>query len=557
MDAKSVRLRANRLEMRKVLREPLLLLLIIAVILFLFVFIIYPLMSILRLSFISGERITLDIYMRMFQNRPFINAFRNTMVLGVTVGILSVSLGFLFAYAHCYINTRFKKLFKVISIIPMVSPPFVLALSAIMLFGQFGLITRGIFGIRDFNIYGFRGVALVQTLTLFPIAYLMLVGLLDKIDPSLEEAARNMGASRWKTFRTITLPLMVPGLINAFLIVFIEVLADFTNPMILGGNFHTLATMIYIQAIANFNISAGASIAVILLFISISLFAFENFYLKNLSFITVTGKSSKVRERINERHIVWPIETVCLLITLFVIMFYALIPLGGFLRLMGINNTFTLDHFRFVFQLGQRAIRDHTTLAAIATPLTGVLAMIIAFLVARRKFIGKKFIEFTSILAMAVPGTVIGLGFVSAFNTRPLLLTGTSAIIIIVFIVRSLPVGVRSGITALRQIDPALEEAAQDMGASSGKVLRSVTIPLIAPAFFSGLVYTFVRSMTAVSAVIFLVTPRTQLITASIFAQVEQGRFGVASAYSTLLMCMVLAAILIMNGLLSKFMRKH
>jgi len=176
--------------------------------------------------------------------------------------------------------------------------------------------------------------------------------------------------------------------------------------------------------------------------------------------------------------------------------------------------------------------------------------MIIAFLVVRKKFIGKGFMEFSSMLAMAVPGTVLGLGFVIAFNKPPIYLTGTMLIIIIAFVVRSLPVGIRSGITSLNQIDPAIEEAAADLGASTRKVFTSVTLPLISPAFFSGLVYTFVRSMTAVSAVIFLVTPKYQLITAQIMAQVDVGRFGPAAAYSTILIILVYAAIMFIGFIL-------
>jgi iron(III) transport system permease protein len=178
--------------------------------------------------------------------------------------------------------------------------------------------------------------------------------------------------------------------------------------------------------------------------------------------------------------------------------------------------------------------------------------MVIAFLIVRKKFFGRGFIEFTSLLAMAVPGTVIGIGYVSAYNTKPLVLTGTAAIIIISFVMRSVPVGVRSGVASLQQIDPAIEEAASDLGASSTKVFTSITLPLIKNAFFSGLVYTFVRSMTAVSAVIFLVSARYSLLTVQILSQVDTGRFGVASAYSTILIIIVYIAISILYFVLGK-----
>lgn len=551
--SQKIRMKHEINDMKKIWRDPMLLTTIIFLIITLSIFIIYPLYSVLKVSFIENQGFSMNAYLKVLRDIDFRKTFLNTLLLGTTVGILATLIGFIFAYADAYMRSHFKRLFKIVSILPVISPPFVLALSAIMLFGQFGLVTRQLLGITNFNIYGFKGVVMVQTMTFFPVAYLLLIGLLNRIDPSLEEAARNMGASRWKTFRTVTLPLMLPGLANAFLLTFIEVVADFSNPMVIGGNFSTLATKIYMQAIGNYDMSGGAAIAVVLLCLSILLFVVEKFWLEKKSYVTVTGKASRERDLIKEKHIVWPIDIFCLLVSVFVFSFYLLIPLGGFFKVMGIDYSFTLNHFKYVFDLGMKSLKDTTILSLWATPITGILGMIIAFLIVRKKFWGKGFIEFTSLLAMAVPGTVLGLGYISAYNTKPLILTGTALIIVIAFIVRSIPVGVRSGVTALQQIDPAIEEAAQDLGASTTKVFTSVTLPLIKSAFFSGLVYTFVRSMTAVSAVIFLVTPKYQLLTASILSQVDNGRFGVASAFSTILIIIVYAAIAIMYFVLGKF----
>lgn len=539
-------------DMRKIWRDPMLVTTIIAVIVILAVFIIYPLIAVLKGSFIGNNGFSLEAYKNVLKDLDFRTTFKNTMVLGCTVGIFSTIIGFIFAYADSYIKTHFKKLFQVVSILPIISPPFVLALSAIMLFGQYGIITRQLLGIKNASIYGFKGLVVVQTMTFFPVAYLMLTGLLKRIDSSLEEAARNMGASRWKTFSTVTLPLMLPGIANAFLMTFIECVADFANPMVLGGSYSTLATKIYLQAIGNYDMQGGSAVAVILLVISILLFVVEKYWLEKKSYVTVTGKASKERVLIEEGYIVWPIDIICFIIALIVIAFYILVPLGGFFNVMGIDYTLTLKHYQYVFNLGASALKDTTYLAAIATPITGVLGMIIAYFIVRKRFIGKGFIEFSSLLAMAVPGTVLGIGYVSAFNSKPLVLTGTATILVICFIVRSLPVGVRSGVTSLQQIDPAIEEAASDLGANSKKVFTSITLPLIKPAFFSGLVYTFVRSMTAVSAVIFLVSANFKLLTVQILGQVDCGRFGVASAFSTILILIVYIAISIMYFLLGK-----
>lgn len=539
-------------EMKKIWRDPILITTIIFVILALAFFIIYPLFSVLKVSFVGKEGFTLSAYLKTIKNLNFQKTLGNTLLLGATVGVISTAIGFLFAYADSYIRTHFKKMFNLVAILPIISPPFVLALSAIMLFGQYGLVTRQLFGIKDANIYGFKGLIIVQTMTFFPVAYLTLTGLLKKIDPALEEAARNMGASRGKTFLTVTLPLMAPGIANAFLLTFIESVADFSNPMVIGGNFSTLATQIYLQALGNYDMQGGATVAVILLALSILLFVIEKYWIERKSYVTVTGKAAKVRDLIHESHIVWPIDILCLLITVFVLAFYVLIPLGGFFNVMGVDYTLTMKHYKYVFSLGTKALRDTTWLATIATPITGILGMVIAFLVVRKRFWGRGFVEFTSILAMAVPGTVLGIGYVSAYNKRPFVLAGTATLIVIAFIMRSLPVGVRSGVAALSQIDPAIEEAAQDLGANSSKVFTSVTLPLIKPAFFSGLVYAFVRSMTAVSTVIFLVSAKYSLLTIAILSQVDAGRFGVASAFSTILIIIVYIAIAFMYFILGK-----
>lgn len=542
----------NKSDMKKIWRDPMLLVTITFVILTLAIFIIYPLIAVLKVSFIDNGSFSLDAYINTLNDSEFKSALWNTLILGFTVGILSTIIGFIFAYADSYIKSHFKKIFKIVSILPIISPPFVLALSSIILFGQYGLITRQILGIQDASIYGFKGIVIVQTMTFFPVAYLLLTGLLKKIDPSLEEAARNMGASRWTTFKTVTLPLMIPGIANAFLLTFIESVADFSNPMVIGGNFSTLATKIYMQAIGNYDMKGGAAVAVILMIISILLFVLEKYWIEKKSYVTVTGKASRERDVITEGKIVWPIDIFCLLISLFVFLFYILIPLGGLFKVVGVDYSLTLDHFKYVFNLGLSSLIDTTYLAAIATPITGIYGMIIAFLIVRKKFLGKGFVEFTSLLAMAVPGTVVGIGYLSAFNSKPLMLTGTATIIIISFIMRSVPVGVRSGVASLQQIDPAIEEAASDLGANTRKVFTSITLPLIKPAFFSGLVYTFVRSMTAVSAVVFLVSARYKLLTVQVLSQVDTGRFGVACAFATVLIVIVYIAISIMYFALSK-----
>lgn len=531
--------------------DPLLAFTIIFTMVSLVVFAVIPLVKVLIQSFISYEgTVSFDAYLRAFTSEENFKALSHSLTLGAASGILSTAIGFLFAYSAAYVHMRWKRLFNLIAMLPIVSPPFAIALSIILLFGSRGLISYTLLGLQDVNIYGFRGLLFAQTLSYFPIAYLLLNGVLGSIDPSIEEAARNMGASRGKTFLHVTLPLCLPGIANAFLLVFIKSVADFGNPITIGGNYQTLATQIYYQAIGNYDMQGGAAVAILLLLISIGLFALSKLWVEKKTFVTITGKAARGRVLIDEKHIAAPINAGCYLISFIVIGLYILIPLVSFVKLWGINYTFTLEHYRYAFGIGMKSLRDSTLMAALATPVTGILAMVIAFLTVRKRFAGRKAMELISMLGMTVPGTVMGIGYVLSFNTPPLVLTGTMLIIVLSYVFRYLPVGVQSGVTSLKQIDPSIEEAAADLGANSFTTFTTVTLPLIKTAFFGGLVYTFVKSMTSISAVIFLVSARYKLLTVSILDQVDSGKFGVASALSTMLIVVVYIAIAILYRLI-------
>ncbi len=553
----------KELDRKKLFADPFLITVIAGIFLFLFLFILYPLSILLVDSMYVDKRFTLDIFFRILNMHSFRTAITNTLFLGMITGIAATLIGFLFAYVDAYVNTgskAVKGLFNAVSILPVVSPPFVLSLSAILLFGRTGIVTRGWLNLNSTGLYGLPGIALVQTLTFFPVCYLMLKGLLKNIDPSLEEAARNMGASRWHVFKTVTLPLLLPGLGNAFLITFIESVADFANPMIIGGNYDTLATSIYLQLTGAYDKSGAAAMAVVLLTISMGLFLMEKYYLERKSVATLTGKASRERALMSDKSVRVPLISFCVTVTVFVLIMYALVPFGSLFKLWGRDYSLSLKWYEYVFKNnGYRVFTDSILLSLIASPLTALLSMMISYLVVKRNFKGKALMEFTAMLAMAVPGTVLGVGFIRGFNSglfhTGLLqgLYGTGAILVIVFIVRSLPVGTRSGIAALRQIDKSIEESAYDLGANSAKVFTSVTLPLIKESFFSGLVTTFVRSITAISAIILLVTPKFLLITVRINEHAEKGNYSIACTYATVLILITYTAIMIMNIVLKRF----
>ncbi len=553
-----------RLDRQKFYADPVMVTTIAVLIAFLTLFILYPLAILLVDSFVTENGFTLDVFRRIMAMSNFRRAITNTLKVGFLVGIASALIGLLFAYVEVYVELKTRLLgglFKVVSMLPVVSPPFVLSLSMIMLFGKSGIITRYLLHIYDNSVYGFWGIVIVQTLTFFPVCYMMLKGLLKNIDPSLEEAARDMGASRFTVFTTVTLPLILPGLGNAFLVTFIESIADFANPMIIGGSYDTLATTIYLQITGAYDKQGAAAMAVVLLCITLLMFIVQKYYLEAKSTATLSGKASRARMLITDRSVTAPLSAMCMLMALFVILMYICVPFGALFRTWGYDFHLTTKWFAQVFKRykGFKAFRDSFLLSLIASPITALLSMIISYLVVKRNFKSKGFIEAVSMLAMAVPGTVLGIGYIRGFSGgifhTGLLqgLYGSGAILIIVFIVRSLPTGTRSGISALRQIDKSIEESAYDMGADSFKVFMTVTLPLIKDSFLSGLVTAFVRSITAISAIILLVTPQFLLITVQINEFAEKGAYGIACAFATILIAITYSSVLLMNLFIKYF----
>ena len=553
-----------RLDRSKLLADPILVATIVVLIAFLTLFILYPL-AILMVDSVVGEHgPTLDVFARVLAMPTFDTAITNTLSLGLFVSVAAALIGLLFAYVEEYVQLKSRLmsgLFKLVSLLPVVSPPFVLSLSVIMLFGKAGIITRHMLGIYDNNVYGFWGIALVQTMTFFPVCYMMFKGLLKNIDPSLEEAARDMGASRWKVFTSVTLPLVLPGIGNAFLVTFIESIADFANPMLIGGSFDTLATSIYLQITGAYDKQGAAAMAVVLLLITLAMFVVQKYVLEARATATLTGKASRARMLITDNSVRIPLSILCAAVALFVVLMYICVPFGALFKTWGYDFTLTTKWFQQMFTMhhGFQAFRDSFLLSLIAAPITALLSMVISYLVVKRRFRSRGFIEAVSMLAMAVPGTVLGVGYIRGFSggifhTGVLQgLYGTAAILIIVFIVRSLPTGTRSGISALRQIDKSIEESAYDMGANSLQVFMTVTLPLIKDSFLSGLVTSFVRSITAISAIILLVTPQFLLITVQINEFAEKGAYGVACAFATVLICITYGAVALMNLAIRRF----
>lgn len=488
----------------------------------------------------------------------------NSLSLAISTAFLTTLLGLAFALVVTRTGFRWKKSLRLLTVLPIITPPFVIGLALILLFGRSGVVTQffaELFGTEPGRwLYGMPGVLFAQVLSFTPISFLVLIGVVEGVSPSMEEASQTLRANRWKTFINVSLPLMRPGLANAFLLAFIESLADFGNPMVLGGDFEVLSTEIFFAIVGAQNDQGYAAVlAILLLAFTLSAFFLQRKWLGKKSYTTVTGKAESgaymglnpgMRVACYMTALPWAALTVVI---------YGMIMFGGFVQNWGYDNSFTLEHYANAFSIGwgdfgviwEGAAWDSlwTTLSisAIAAPFTAMVGLLTAYLLVRQQFKWKDTFEFGTMLSFAIPGTVIGISYILAFNVPPFELTGTGVILIICFVFRNMPVGVRGGIAAMSQLDKSLDEASLTLGANSLTTFRRVILPLLRPAIIAALVYSFVRAITSVSAVIFLVSADHNMATSYIIGLVENGEFGIAIAYCSVLILVMLTVIIGIN----------
>ena len=539
-------------ETKMILRQPLLLAAVVLTILLLLLFVVYPLLKVLIFSLTDADgNFSLANLTTILTTSRYLAVFGRTMLLGVIVAVIATFIGYIFAYTITRTNVPCKKFLKTIATLPILSPPFILSLSIIFLFGKQGFITKTLLGITGNNVYGMGSLVVVQVMSFFPIAYLTLSGILSSIDASVEDAACNMGASRWHTFWTVTFPLSLPGIISGCLLVFIQSLEDFSNPATIGGEFSTLSIEVYQIITGSYDMQKGSVLALLLLLPAVTAYLFNKYWVSKKSFVTVTGKPTQARKLIDEGHIKWPLFAFCMVVAAVILLFYGTVIFGSFVRTWGYDYSLTLDQYRKALAYGWDSLKNSMILGLISAVIGGLLGMIIAYITAKRNYYGKRFIEVSSVLMFAVPGTVLGISYVLAFNTKPLVLTGTALILIIVFTFRNMPVAIESGTTTLLQIDNSIEEASTILGADTGYSFRRITLPMLRNAFFSGIVYSFTKAITAVSAVIFLVSARWNLVTSKIYSLFDQAKYSQAAAFVTMLVLILLVFIGIFNGIIN------
>ena len=555
---------------------------IVLIVALLAAFVFFPILRLAAAAFVGADgRLALDVFVtrvtapELWRLDCFTSARRcgvviNSVQLGLLAATLSTLLGLALAMLVARTDFRLKTALRAISILPIITPPFVVGVAIIVLFGRSGLIT--VWGAEMLEIrptrwvYGLPGILMAQVLAFTPITFLVLLGTLEAINPTLEEASGTLGAGPVKTFTTVTWPLLRPGLAAAFLLAFIESLADFGNPLVLGGGYEVLSTRIFFAVVgARHDLGQAATLSLVLLSLTLVAFWLQNRWLGRASYVTVTGKSDAGLHPPVPRLIRWAAILAVVPFALFTVAIYSIVVAGGFVHDIGRwDLTPSTAHLwtAFSFEITEQGLRLFgsawnsmiTTLwvSAISAPLTMAVGILAAWLIARQDFAGRRAFEFGTMLSFAIPGTVVGVSYIVAFNVPPVDITGTMAILVICFVFRNMPVGMRAGMAALAQIDRSMEEASQTMGAGGAQTLRDVVLPLIRPAIFTALVYAFVTAMTAVSAVIFLVSARFNMATAYIMGRVENGEFALAIAYSAVLMMVMVVCVVLIQLLVGR-----
>ncbi len=542
---------------RRTLRDPGLSLAILVLWACLGLFILFPLVSLLARIFLEGGQLTLANVLAILADPNQRQAFWNSLLLGALVGVLGTVLGFLFAFVavRANLSSAWVAVLDAAALLPLISPPFTTAVAMIFSFGPRGLITYHLLGLSGFTAYGLPSTLFSETFTYFPIAYLTLKPILAGIDPNVEDMAFSLGSSRWHVFRTVTLPLTIPGLANAFLLLFAASLADFATPLILAGNsFPVLPTQAYLQITGLFDLKGGAVLSFVLLVPAMAVYLLQRYWVSRKSYVTITGKAgARTAVKSVAPWARYPLVAACLVVSGVILYFYALLFYASVIKALGANHAWTLAHYRVIFTEGLKAIQDTLIIAIAGMPLGGVFGILLGYLVAKKSFPGRQAMEVISMINYSLPGTIVGIAYLMAFNDPPIVLTGTALIIVACFVFRYSPTGIRATVATLQQIDPSIEEASHSLGAGTGTTFRRITLPLILPAFFAGLGVVFIRSMTAISATIFLVSINWTLITVRILENMTELSLGPAAAFSVLVVALVFIVVALIGLALRRF----
>lgn len=498
---------------------------------------------------------SLATYKKFFSTPYYHSALKNSLILATSTTLIIILLAFIFAYLTVNGPKPIQIPLRILVLVPFVAPRIVFALSLILLGGRMGLVTQ--FFDLPFNIYGWPGVIIAQVITFLPVGYLLIENVLKSMESNIEDAAIDMGASDIDILFRITIPLAAPGILKGALLVFILSLADFANPMLIGGEVPFLVKDAYLIYIGENDLELTAVFCVMLVIPSLIVYIFHEYVLKGKKYTTIVGNPQQSGKRKISTKILILMMAVAIPVSILIVASLSMIFIGAFTKIIMINNSFTLEHF--MTTNGLRSLITSIKFALSSALIAPILGVTIAYILIRKRIPLKGVLEFTTLLGFAVPGTVIGVGYILFFNTPHLygiipILTGTFTIIVINEIFRNLSVSLEAGVSKLHQIDVSIEEAAIDMRASSFRVYVNIVLPLISSALVAGFIYTFMVAMIAISSVIFLISPGNMLASIFILSVGKQGFMGMACAISVMLILAV-GACLGALWLLSKYMR--
>jgi|Deesub1362A_J573_1020465.scaffolds.fasta_scaffold02417_5 iron(III) transport system permease protein len=481
-------------------------------------------------------------YTRIIAKARTIRAVKNSLFITCLSSITATLIGFLFAYAMNYTKIPGKRLFDGLILLPLLSPPFVVALAWVLLFGGHGLITRQLLGIRG-SIFGWHGLWIVQSIAFFPYSYLIIDGVLKGIDPNLEYAAKNAGANGSHVFRTVTLPLALPGVLNALVLIAIYVLADFGNPILIAGGWPVLPTEIYGRISGHYDLSGAAALSSLLLLPTLLLFILNRTLLRGKSFITVTGRGEGLERPMAGPFTQWCLFAFCALLTSVVVLVYGTLLAGAFVKIWGINWTPSLENFQVLKGVRGESLLNSLFFACFAGLGAAIFSIFASYFIYKKTFSGKRVLDFLSLLPAAIPGVFLGVGFLLSFNSPPLVLSGTAAIIILALMVWNIPLGYQACTAGLEQIGAEIEEAAMNLGANPIRVFKDTIFPLLRSPFLSGFIMGFLRAITNLSIVIFLISPGKSVATVEILDLIQYAELGPAVALTVVLFTIALAVV--------------
>ncbi len=524
-------------------KDPVFISITVFMMVLLLLFVVYPVASVLITSFESDKGTSLVNYGNFFRYSYYYKSMVNSLILGVITTIIVLVISFSIAYTVSKTELPLKGLLRTGALLPLISPPFIFSLALIIIAGRRGLIYHFL-GISP-TIYGWPGLIIAQVLSFLPLGFLMVNNVLVTLNPTLEDASLDLGASQARTLFKIIIPLSLPGLFKAALLVFIMSLADFGNPMLIGGGLPIMATDAYNLWIGEQNMEMASVFCILLIIPSIFVYMIQNYFLKEGSFITVSGQMIGTEKRKISWFIKYPFFILSLFTCLVILACFSVIFLSSVTKLFMFNNKFTLEHFSSY--TGWRALKTSLTVSGIAAVITSFTSIVFAYIIVRKKPVARDLMEFIALLGFAVPGTVMGIGYILVFNKQPFMITGTILIIILNISFREFPVGLEAGISKLHQIDVSIEEASRDLGASSFRTFVSAALPLMSSAFAASFLYTFMVGMITISAVIFLIAPGTNLASLLILRLAETGNIGKASAMAVMLTLIVLVSLLMLK----------